>query len=91
MIAVGRLCSETDGMKMTPTSTWLESSRSLGSGTRVLLKFQDDIKVRGVPFGSGGMGLFPGCLVGVTGRNGGGKVFGVSEICMVSRVLYAFY
>lgn len=70
---------------MTDTSTWLESSRMLGSGSRVLLKFDPDMKVRGAPLGSGGVGVFPGCLVGVKGRNGGGKLFSVSEVLMVSR------
>lgn len=27
--------------------------------------------------------MFPGCLVGVKGRNGGGKLFSVSEVLMV--------
>lgn len=83
IIAIGRLCSETDIAKLTDTSTWLESSRSLGAGSRVLLKFEPDMKVRGAPVGSGGMGIFPGCVAGVRGRNGGGKVFSVSEIMMV--------
>lgn len=84
IIAVGRICSESDSIKLTDKTTWLESSRMLGSGSRILLKFNDDIKVRGVPKGSGGMGIFPGAMVGVRGRNGGGKIFSVSEIIMVS-------
>lgn len=84
---VGRLCPETDAAKMTETSTWLESSRMLGSGSRVLLKFEPDMKVRGAPPGSGGMGMFPGCLVGLKGQNGGGKLFSVKEVLMVSFAL----
>lgn len=84
-MAIGRLCPESDNAKMTETSTWLESSRMLGSGSRVLLKFDADMKVRHAPPGSGGMGMFAGCLVGVKGRNGGGKLFAVNEIWMVSK------
>lgn len=72
---------------MTDTSTWLESSRMLGSGSRVLIKFEPDMKVRGAPPSSGGIGLFPGCLVGLRGRNGGGKLFAAHEILMVSQPL----
>ncbi|KAK4704750.1 DNA polymerase alpha subunit B, partial [Phenoliferia sp. Uapishka_3] len=86
IIAVGRLCPETESVKMTETSTWLESSRVLGSGQRVMLKFEHDMKVRGAPNGSGGMGMFPGCLVGVKGRNGGGKLFSVSEVLMLPPI-----
>lgn len=81
---MGRICPESDGLKLTPSTTHLESSRMLGSGARVLLRFEDDMRVRGAPPGSGGVGFFPGMLVGFKGRNGGGKVFGVSEVLMVS-------
>lgn len=87
ILVVGRLCPETDAAKMTETSTWLESSRMLGSGQRVLLKFEPDMKVRGGPPGAGGIGMFPGCLVGLRGINGGGKLFAVKEVLMVSTSL----
>lgn len=41
------------------------------------------MKVRGGPKGSGGLGMFAGCLVGVKGRNGGGRQFSVNEILLV--------
>lgn len=88
IIAVGRICPESDITKLTDKTTWLESSRMLGSGSRVLLQFNDDIKVRGAPKGSGGLGVFPGAMVGVRGRNGGGKVFSVSELIMVCCLLF---
>jgi DNA polymerase alpha subunit B len=69
---------------MTETASYLESSRSLGSGHRVLLKFEPDCKVRYAPHGGGGIGLFPGSMVGLKGINGGGKLFAVKEILMVS-------
>ncbi|KDE09100.1 hypothetical protein MVLG_00816 [Microbotryum lychnidis-dioicae p1A1 Lamole] len=83
IIVCGRLCPESDQAKMTDTSTWLESSRALGSGFRVLLKFEPGMKVRGAPPGAGGIGLFPGCMVALKGRNGGGKLFAVDEIMMM--------
>ncbi|BGP14896.1 DNA-directed DNA polymerase alpha subunit pol12 [Rhodosporidiobolus nylandii] len=83
ILVVGRLCPETDTAKMTETSTWLESSRMLGSGSRVLLKFEPGMKVRGAPSGSGGTGMFPGCIVGLKGMNGGGKLFAVKEVLMM--------
>ncbi|GAA5950810.1 hypothetical protein JCM21900_002025 [Sporobolomyces salmonicolor] len=86
ILVVGRLCPETDSAKMTETSTWLESSRMLGSGARVLLKFEPDMKVRGAPPGGGGMGMFPGCMVALKGTNGGGKLFSVKEILMMPPI-----
>lgn len=83
ILAVGRLCAESDTAKMTETASYLESSRSLGSGHRVLLKFEPDCKVRYAPHGGGGMGLFPGAMVALKGINGGGKLFAVKEILMV--------
>ncbi len=81
---VGRLCPESDGLKMSETTVHLESSRMLGSGSRVLLKFEPDMVVRGAPPGAQGFGFFPGEIVGIKGRNGGGKLLAVKEILMVS-------
>ncbi|KAM0746375.1 DNA polymerase alpha, subunit B [Meredithblackwellia eburnea MCA 4105] len=84
IIAIGRLCSETDlAPKLTETSTWLEPSRFLGGGARVLLQFESGMAVRGAPVGSAGCGMFNGCIVGVRGRNGGGKLFSVNEVLML--------
>lgn len=83
ILVVGRICPESDTTKLTPLTTWFESSRILGNGQRVLLAFNDDMKVRGAPVGSGGVGFFPGCLVGLKGRNGSGTKFVVSEVLMV--------
>ncbi|KAK4056532.1 DNA-directed DNA polymerase alpha subunit pol12 [Microbotryomycetes sp. JL221] len=89
VVVIGRLCPETDNAKMTKTSTWIEPPRSLcdgGGNSRVLLKFEQDMKVKGSPPGSGGIGLFPGCLVALKGRNGGGSMFSVSEILMMPPI-----
>jgi DNA polymerase alpha subunit B len=70
---------------MSETTVHLESSRMLGSGSRVLLKFEPDMVVKGAPPGAQGFGFFPGELVGIKGRNGGGKLLAVKEILMVSQ------
>lgn len=87
-ICVGRICKESDNSKLNDESVWLETSKVTGGGKRVLLKFANDCKVRGVPKGSGGIRLFPGRIVGVLGSNGGGKFFGVEEIFTVGAVFF---
>lgn len=63
----------------------------LGNGMRTLLNFDADLKVRGGGVGEGGVGLFPGCLVGLTGRNGGGRAFAVSEVIVVRPLHLTLY
>lgn len=53
------------------------------SGARVPLRFDASLKIRGGARGAGGIGLFPGALVALTGKNGGGGWFSVSEILVV--------
>ena len=55
----------------------------MGSGSRVSLKFDAAVKVRGGPKGVGGVGLFPGAIVALRGKNGGGGWFLVEEILAV--------
>lgn len=85
---VGRILSTaTDSSKVTANSLVLESSRLVGGGKRINLRFASgQLKVRGGATGVKGFGLFPGCLVCVKGRNGGGGVFVVDEVLMVSIV-----
>lgn len=84
---VGRILStQTDSTKVTANSLVLESSRLLGGGKRINLRFTGgQPKVRGGAAGVKGFGLFPGCLVCVKGRNGGGGVFVVEEVLMVGQ------
>lgn len=56
----------------------------LGSGSRIPLRFDPVIKIRGCAKGAGGLGLFPGSIVALKGRNGGGGWFQVSEVLGVS-------
>lgn len=74
----------------------LESSRMLGAGTRVPLVISKDCRMRtgpnegdddGSKVGGNGktqLGLYPGMLVGLKGKNGGGDKFTVEEILLVS-------
>ena len=83
--AVGRILSPpTDNAKVNAGSLYLESSRLLGAGKRIGLKFKGptELKVRGGAPGVKGFGVFPGCLVCVKGRNGGGGTFVVDEVLM---------
>jgi DNA polymerase alpha subunit B len=88
--AVGRILStQTDSSKATASSLFLESSRLQGAGKRIGLKMAPGVKVRGGAPGVKGFGLFPGCLVCAKGRNGGGGVFVVEEVLMVSPSAWA--
>lgn len=72
----------------------LESSRMMGSGARIPLKFDPAVKVRGGPQGVGGVGLFPGAIVALNGKNGGGGWFLVDEVLAVRcflRVIRLIY
>lgn len=62
----------------------LETSRAMGSGARIPLRFDTNVRVRGGQAGRGGMGFFPGAVVAVRGKNGGGGWFHVSEVLTVS-------
>jgi hypothetical protein len=89
-VVVGRICSdvEASSSKLAEGSIMLESSRMLGSGTRVLLRFSPELKLRGMAQGISGTGLFPGAIVALKGRNGGGNAFVVEEILGVSSCFW---
>lgn len=87
---VGRIATDSDtssasNVKLNEASIVLESSRSMGSGARVPLKFDVNIRIRHGRPGCGGFGLFPGAIVALRGRNGGGGWFLVSELLTVSH------
>jgi DNA polymerase alpha subunit B len=72
----------------------IESSRSIGSGSRTPLQFAKSVTMRGLSSPHGEerimhtsgfgrqIGLFPGMTAGFKGRNGGGDAFVVEEILM---------
>ncbi|KAM0722400.1 hypothetical protein Q7P37_001841 [Cladosporium fusiforme] len=69
VVAVGRIaCDQSDG-KLNAASVVLETSRRMGAGMRVPLKFQNGV----------GYDLFPGKIVALRGTNVSGEDFVVSE------------
>ncbi|KAI0689714.1 DNA polymerase alpha/epsilon subunit B-domain-containing protein [Cytidiella melzeri] len=82
---VGRITFDSDSsssgaMKLNEATLTLESSRAMGSGVRVPLRFDPNVKVREAVKGRVGIGLFPGAIVALRGKNGGGGWFLVSEV-----------
>jgi DNA polymerase alpha subunit B len=83
---VGRiLAPPTDTNKANISNLYLQSSRMLGGGKVISLRFAPPgtLKVRGGAPGVRGFGVFPGCISCLKGRNGGGGVFVVEEVLMV--------
>ncbi|KAI0766425.1 DNA polymerase alpha, subunit B [Trametes elegans] len=84
VMVVGRIVhdaeSASSGVKLNEASLVLESSRMMGSGARVPLKFDAGVQARRGPRGAGGQGFFPGAIVALKGNNGGGGAFLVTEI-----------
>ncbi|KAL4080954.1 DNA polymerase alpha/epsilon subunit B-domain-containing protein [Scleroderma citrinum] len=81
---VGRIVPDADaassGVKLGESSLVLESSRMMGSGVRVPIRLTPETKLRGGTKGIGGMSFFPGAIVALRGRNGGGGFFLVDEV-----------
>lgn len=82
-MVVGRIVSDSEVVapKLNDGSIVLESSRMMGSGARVPLKFDSNFKIRR---GHSTAGFFPGAIVALKGRNGGGGWFSISEVLSVS-------
>ena len=59
----------------------------LSGGCRIALKFDLHLVIRNNISGAKGIGLFPGAIVAVKGRNGGGGYFLVKEILSVRILL----
>jgi DNA polymerase alpha subunit B len=87
---IGRIAHDAESseagapIKLNETSVVLEASRMTGGGARVPIRFGPDVVVRGGARGAGGIGVFPGAIVALRGRNGGGGWFQASEILTVS-------
>ncbi|OSX59797.1 hypothetical protein POSPLADRAFT_1149016 [Postia placenta MAD-698-R-SB12] len=84
VVVVGRVTHDSEtssgSVKLNEASVTLESSRQMGSGGRVPLRFDPSVKVRQGVKGVGGIGLFPGAIVALRGKNGGGGWFLVTEV-----------
>lgn len=70
--------------KLAEGAICIESSRMLSSGARIPLILDAAIKIRSSVRGLGGIGLYPGVIVALKGRNGGGGYFLATEILAVS-------
>ena len=87
---VGRITVRVDAgepHRLTPQTLMLEASRMLGNGQRVALALEPECHVRyawsdDAAGASSTVGLFPGMIVGLRGRNGSGGRFVASEILM---------
>lgn len=86
-VVVGRIVIDAEpsgaGVKLNDQSLILEASRAHGDGLRVPLQLAPGLKIRGGYKGLGGVGLFPGAVVALKGRNGGGGYFIASEILAI--------
>jgi hypothetical protein len=89
VVVVGRIVASAEiepmsgPSKLNEASITLESSRMMGSGVRVPLRFNTPFKIHG----SSRVGFFPGAIVALRGRNGGGGWFSVSEVLSVGEDL----
>ncbi|CAE6527247.1 unnamed protein product [Rhizoctonia solani] len=89
VVIVGRIVSDSDA-KLGEGSIFLESSRMMGTGIRVPLEFDANVKIRcasSAGTGSTGIGLFPGMIVALKGKNGSGDSFVVSEFLRMPSLL----
>ncbi|KAI0075068.1 hypothetical protein K474DRAFT_1454783 [Panus rudis PR-1116 ss-1] len=84
-VVIGRITMDSeslsaDSAKLNEASLVLEASRMMGSGARVPLKFDPGVRIRQAVKGLKGIGLFPGAIVALKGKNGGAGWFTVQEI-----------
>lgn len=90
VVVVGRVTFDSESIagsvKLNEASLALESSRMMGAGARVPIRFDPNVKIRGTKAGVGGVGLFPGAIIALKGKNGGGGYFLATEILSVRFV-----
>ncbi|GJE91767.1 DNA polymerase alpha subunit B [Phanerochaete sordida] len=82
---VGRIVFDADSTSASPVKLneailTLESSRSMGSGARIPLRLDPSVRLKEGKKGIGGVGFFPGAIVSLRGKNGGGGWFTVTEV-----------
>ncbi|CAA7261468.1 unnamed protein product [Cyclocybe aegerita] len=83
---VGRITHDSEtasGAKLAEGSITIESSRMLSSGARVPLMLDPAIKIKGATKNVGGIGLYPGAIVALKGKNGGGGYFLATEFLSI--------
>jgi DNA polymerase alpha subunit B len=80
-VVVGRIVGESDS-KLQESSIMLESSRMLGSGVRIPLRFEPNFTIQGgLPY----INLWPGMIFAARGKNGGGGWFSVTDFIEVTE------
>ena len=87
---VGRITHDAESASMSKLSEGaicIESSRMLSSGARVPLLLDPAIKIRSFVQGVGGVGIYPGAIVALKGKNGGGGYFLATEILGVRPII----
>ncbi|KAJ7644276.1 DNA polymerase alpha/epsilon subunit B-domain-containing protein [Roridomyces roridus] len=88
---VGRIVQDDDAAedssKLVEGGIALESSRNLGQGSRIPLRFNSDLRIRGGVQGGGSSIFFPGAIAALRGKNGGGGYFQVSEVLTLPPLL----
>ncbi|KAJ3754976.1 DNA polymerase alpha/epsilon subunit B-domain-containing protein [Lentinula raphanica] len=80
---VGRIVHNLESdAKLTEATLTLETSRRLSdhSGKRISVRLDPALKIRGGAQGAGGLGMFPGAVIGFKGKNGGTSTFSATEI-----------
>ncbi|PVG03084.1 DNA polymerase alpha, subunit B [Serendipita vermifera] len=75
-IVVGRICCDED-VKLNDASVVLETSRLMGAGARVPLKFDPNVTING---NTTLCPIFPGAILAFKGKNETGEWFQVSQI-----------
>jgi hypothetical protein len=91
-VVVGRIVHDTEvnaETKISEPTLMIEASRMHAGAARVPLRFSPTLMIRGAPKGADSVGLFPGAIVAVKGRNASGTAFLVSEL-MVVRLFLQF-
>ncbi|KAJ4000431.1 DNA polymerase alpha/epsilon subunit B-domain-containing protein [Lentinula boryana] len=86
VFVVGRIVHDLDSdAKLTESTLTLETSRRLSdhSGKRIPVRFHPALRIRGGAQGAGGLGLFPGAIVALKGKNSGTGSFSATEILVV--------
>lgn len=85
---VGRITHDAESTatsKLSEGAICIESSRMLSSGARVPLILDSAIKIKSTVRGVGGVGIYPGAIVALKGKNGGGGYFLATEILGVNH------
>jgi DNA polymerase alpha subunit B len=71
--------------KLHDGALYLETSKMIDAGTRGLIRFNTELKIRGARPGTSSVGFFPGAIAALKGRNATGDWFQVSEVLSVSN------